>query len=551
MSTPPYSPQLAVLLSMFAFLCSQARIVELKMSTCSEPYAVAINNISKSLNADDKLIINFDKKGKYRIDRTVRARCDVLMMGVGRNKTQIIVTEGVDNTGKSLFTNDCYFFFEYPKGGNKGEVIVKDLSITMEKHSKQWWPCKEMHLFKIMHASKVTIENTSTSMHNEVITNFDLRSCSNVRIANNEIVNYHDAAGGGCVWSRDNQRNVLITNNVIKKSGRDEAIAVWGSEKSGNFVIENVEISSNDISYSSFSDDDTDLKAHILITLGHYKDQWVENSHCNISNINITGNHITLDYPLKYVMMVKFDQLATKHGIVIKDNSIYKSRKCAKLAKSTVADFLIEDGSMGNSTVLIEGNSSRGEKVALDRYALNCYVFLSLTQGKVALENNVLNYSGDLRLLHLASPAGGAVALTGNEVNGLYNLASIISDNSVIDKVDFVAQDNKFAGDTRIYLKNLNNGVFKFIGNTFRSNNYHLLFQDLPLREMSLIFERNNVISVVDNATMCANYSGFKGKFNSVTIKDNIFRGIRDSASLFGDLSKSRKKFIEGNLLYR
>ena len=48
-------------------LISNARTVELKMSECKKPYAVSINNVTRSLNTKDSIILNFDKKGKFTI----------------------------------------------------------------------------------------------------------------------------------------------------------------------------------------------------------------------------------------------------------------------------------------------------------------------------------------------------------------------------------------------------------------------------------------------------------------------------------------------------
>lgn len=68
---------------------AQARTVEIKISQCSKPLAVGINNVSKTLAPSDKLILNFDKKGEYVIDRTVRVKCDFEMKGLERIKSRL------------------------------------------------------------------------------------------------------------------------------------------------------------------------------------------------------------------------------------------------------------------------------------------------------------------------------------------------------------------------------------------------------------------------------------------------------------------------------
>lgn len=530
-------------------LSAQAHKVEMKISQCSTPLAVNINNVSRNLSQNDTLILNFDKKGKYYIDRTVRVKCNFEMKGLGKDKIKIILTEGLDNNGKRMFVNDCYFFLDYPKNGNRGEVSIHDVSVEMERHKNIWWPNREMHLFKICNANKVTIQNTKTSVHNAFITNFDLRSCSNVTVESNEIINYNNCVGGGCLWMRDNQRNVEVKNNVFRKYGTDEVIAIWGTERNGSYVIENVEVSGNTIYYGNYNNSSMEWIPGMLISLYHCRDKWVDKSRFMISNVSINNNDITLDFPVKFVMMVKFDDLATTSGISLTNNKIYKSSRCVESMTSAITDFKIEDRSSNNSTITISGNESRSKYIDLDKHGMNSSIFISAEQGKIIVNDNNLDYENGLRFYYITDK-GSEISMKGNYAKGLYKLATVSSDKGIVEEVKINAYDNVFIGDTRLYFKNVKKGDLNFTNNTFIANDYHIFMQESP-DEVSIVFNNNTIKSSVGDGKLCANYSGKKIDFRKLEIKDNTFTGLSRASSLLGDFSKSPRKVISGNLYYK
>ena len=526
-------------------LVSTARTVELKMSQCQKPYAEFINNVTKTLSTNDTIILNFDKKGNYQFDRTVRARCNVEMKGLGESKTKIILTEGVDNTGKLLFSNDCYFYFEYPVNGNKGSVSIHDLGIEMQKHSTLWWPNRVMHLFKITHANHVTITKTKSSLHNAVITNFDLRSCSNVTIENNEIINYNYSEGGGCVWSRDNQRNIVIRNNVFRKFGKDEAVAAWGTEKTGSYVIENVDISNNTFYYGNHLNSSTDNSATMLISLCHFRGDYVKDSHFKISDVNITNNDIYLDYPMRFVMMVKFDDLVTSSNINLCGNNIHKSSECTKHMTREIVDFKIEDGSSSNTGLLINNNTLTCAHIDKDKNVMNSNIFISMTQGRVEASNNNLDAEDRLQFFYLSSD-GGVLTMNNNQAKGLYVLGSVKGGSKPLERATINASENEFTGDTRIYCLKVNELNLNFTNNIFNSSDYHFFLQEAALTT-SINFDGNTINALTGKGTMFANYTGGIYKFKEVRVSNNTFRGV-SKKSLENAFVNVNKKIFTNNI---
>lgn len=527
-------------LALVSFIAS-ARTVEIKMSQCPKPLAVSINNVTKSLGVSDTVILNFDKKGNYEFDRTVRARCNVVMKGLGEKKTKIVLTEGVDSKGKMLFSNDCYFYYEYPKNGNLGWVSIHDLAVEMTKHSKLWWNGKTMHLFKITHANKVDVTRTKTSLHNAVITNFDLRSCSNVTVENNEIINYNYSEGGGCVWSRDNQRNVVIRNNVFRKYGKDEVIAAWGTEKTGSYVIENLDISNNTIYYGNYQGGSTSNSATMLMSLCHFRGDYVHDSHFKISNVNVAGNNIYLDYSMRFMMLIKFDDLVTHSNIKLCGNTIHKSRDCTKSMTREIVDFMVEDGSAGNNSILIKDNTSTCAHIDHDKHTLNSNVFISMTQGKVEATGNELDCENRGQFFYI-SDKDATLTMNDNQATGLYVLGTVKGCNSAAIN----AHGNELSGDTRIYCNNAKALDLNFTGNTFNSSNYHFFLQEAALNT-SLTFEDNTINALEGKGTIYANYTGKAYNFKKVSVTGNVFKGVARK-DVENTLVKASNKRINNNV---
>lgn len=531
----------------FVGLISSARTVELKMSQCQKPLATAINKVTQSLKTSDTIILNFDKKGKYMFDRTVRARCNVEMKGLGENKTKLILAEGVDNSGKLLFSNDCYFYFEYPQKGAQGSVFIHDLGIEMQSHSKLWWPNRAMHLFKITDANRVKIIRTKSSLHNAVITNFDLRSCSNVTIEKNEIINYNYSEGGGCVWSRGNQRNVTVKNNVFRKFGKDEAFAAWGIEKTGNYVIENVDVSNNVFYYGNYRNSDTKNSATMLLSLCHFRGEYVTDSHYDIKNVSISNNDIYLDYPMRFVVMVKFDDLVSSSNINLCGNNIYKSLDCTKSMTREIVDFKVDDGSISNTGLLINDNTSTCAHIDSEKNVMNSNIFISLSQGKVKSSNNILNSENRLQFFYIGNN-GGELTMNNNQVKGLYVLGSVKGGSKPLEKAVINAANNEFTGDTRIYCVKVNEMQLSFTHNVFNSSDYHFFLQEAALNT-SLNFDGNTVNSLAGKGTMFANYTGTAYKFKDVRVANNVFRGLSKKELENSFVRVSKKNF--SNNTYR
>ena len=129
------------------------------------------------------------------VSGTIRIQCHAVIKGKGSGKTTIWLDKGSDKGGFKSFIDDTYFRIT-GTAKNPISVSISDVTLRLKEHKGLWWEDEIRHAVKIYHANFVDIHDTESYMENAVITNFDLRVCSNVTIANNIISNYNNCNEG-------------------------------------------------------------------------------------------------------------------------------------------------------------------------------------------------------------------------------------------------------------------------------------------------------------------------------------------------------------------
>lgn len=178
------------------------------------------------LSYSDTAYIYFDNIGNDTISGTVIAQCNVVMRGLGRCKSKIILDNGNNSQNFVAFTDDTFFDF-LGTINNNISVSISDLSIQLSDHSGIWWENNEKYAVKIYHANKVDILHVDSYLKNAKCTNFDLRVCSNVTVDDCKITNYNNCLVGGNLWIRGEMHNINVINNQFYKYGNDEALAIF------------------------------------------------------------------------------------------------------------------------------------------------------------------------------------------------------------------------------------------------------------------------------------------------------------------------------------
>lgn len=513
---------------------AMARTVEIKMSTCPKPLVDNIKKMTSALNYNDQLIMNFDKAGKYIIDGSILIKSNVVIKGVGSKSTRLIVQEGFAN-GKSKMTINSFFRIKGDEN-HKLKVKIRDIGFELVSHKGILWEKAEKQLVCLWNADGVMVDNVVFKSQDAEITNLDLRDCSNVLIQNCEFENYNNCETGGCLWSRGEQHNIRIVNNVFSKYGKDEVLGCWGGVHDKEFEIKNVVVENNEFVLEKKTGTKT-MDLHNFITFSHHYGEGAK-THCNIDSIFFRNNNIRIDAPINRVMVLNFCKYATVNNLEVSNNEILCTSRSS--AKSFMNDFEVISDLFENMNITIKGNyiKNKNEVTGDDGHT-----FLSTTNGVLKVENNTIDNDNPQRLVwcHAGSLK---LELTHNTVSNMRT--SSLSASKGVDNVSITAMNNRFAGDTRIYCRNVKNLDLVYKNNEFNSTNVHFFLQE-GAQNTAIIFEDNVVNAMPGNGLFYANYGGSHCNFGNVTVCNNTFNGVKNG-SMRNSLVKAKKLNLNNNI---
>lgn len=502
-----------------------ARTIEIKMSQCPKPIADYVNKTVKSLSHNDHVILNFDKAGTYEVDGTIHIECSTTIKGLGPNSTKVVIKEGRFANGKSKMLDDCFFGISNgtPSGTTKNKIQfeMRDISFETATHKGIWWEDAEKLLVKVYDANKLTVDNVVYYTRDATITHLDLRDCSNVLVQNCTFENYNNTITGGCLWSRGAQHNVVIRNNIFKKYGNDEALAMWGGNHDYVSEMRDIIVENNEFIYENKTKCKKDYPIHVFISFMHSEDDHIKNE-CIVDNLYFRNNTITMNANFYCNLRLIFDKLAKIGTFKISGNEFINTSKCSK-SSGYMTDINIKAGGQGDLPIVVKENYVRSDCEVLSDGTNSGYTFASVSEANVLFESNIIDSRYPVALLW---GHGGNIDVTfdGNTASTLCKTA-ILSDQTFIKKAKIKAVNNELSGDTRIYCNNIGEIDLDFKNNTFNSNNYHFFLQEsAPIG--SVIFENNTVNALTGNGVMFANYSGKKCSFSQVKISNNTFNGI-------------------------
>lgn len=533
--------------TVLAFNILNARTVEIRMSQCPKPIADYVNKAVKGLSVDDHVILNFDKAGTYEIDGTIHIECSTTIKGVGSDSTKVIIREGRFANGKSKMLDDCFF------GINAGEAIsgttddriqfeMRDITFETAPHKGIWWENNEKLLVKVYDACELTVENVAYHTRDATITCLDLRDCSNVLVQNCTFENYNNTITGGCLWSRGVQRNVVIRDNVFKKYGNDEALAMWGSNHDYVSEMKNITVENNEFVYDNKTDSKTEYPIHVFISFIHSEDEDIKYE-CIIDSVFFRNNKITMNADYTCNMALVFDKLARIGHFEISGNEFVNTAKCSSV-QGYHTDISIRAGGIAEAPIIVRDNYVRSDFQVINDGGSGAYTFAGVANTSVLFKGNVIDSKHPVALLW---GHGGDidVKLERNTASTLGNTA-ILSDYTFINKARIEATDNVLNGDTRIYCNNIAELEIVYNNNTLNCNDYLLLIQE-GAPKTSVIFNGNTINALTGKGTMYANYSGAPCHFSNIQVKNNIFRGVRKS-DIENAFSKARTKSINNNI---
>ena len=519
---------------------AQARTVEIKMSQIGKPMTDNLMTVTSSLTNNDQLILNFDKAGKYELNGTVVIRCDVVIKGLGPNSTKVILKDGFDARGKSKLTESAFISIK-AKGNYKPKVEIRDIGFELESHKGILWEKAEKYLIRLWQCDGITIDNVVCKTRDAAITNLDLRECSNAVIENCEFENYNNCDTGGCLWSRGDQNNITVRNNIFRKYGRDEALAVWGGQsKTAHTSVTNILVENNSFLYENTTKSKKQFPTNVLICFYHFKEYDFVNT-CTVDSIVFKNNNITMNTPYVRNIVFNYDNLAIVGNIEISGNRIINTSKASRSNdySTDLTFFMTENNSR---SITINNNYIKNSAEVLYNGKKSGYTAFTFKNANLNISNNIID--SDYPVLLLWCQGGkNVVNLTGNTVSKLFLTGNTTGG---VQSLAINADNNELSGDTRINCNKVESIILNFTNNTFYCEDCLILLQE-GAPNTSVIFDGNTVNALTRKGAMFANYSGKPYNFTKLQVTNNTYIGV--TSKVVDDSFKSVKnKKISGNV---
>lgn len=518
---------------------AQARTVEIKMSQCPKPYVENISKMTSNLGTSDVLILNFDKAGKYEFDGSLKFRCNTTIKGVGSQTTKVIVKEGSVN-GKSKMADNTFFAI-HGSTNKKVRAEIKDISFELASHKDILWEKSPKHIIKVCDGNGVTVDNVTFWSTDAVLTHVDLRDCSNVVVENCTFENYNNCDDGGCLWSRGDQSNITVRNNIFKKYGKDEALAVWGGKpKVAHTSVKNIVVENNEFLYENKTKCKRSYHTHVLICFYHFKEYDFVNT-CIVDSIVFKNNTITMNTPYARNIVFNYDNLANVKNIEISGNRIFNTSK-ASIKNDYSTDLTISLPNNNTANITINNNWVNSSSEVLRDGKNSGYTFFTFKNVSLNMLDN--NIDSDYPVTLLWCQGGdNTVNLVGNTVSGLNRTATT---STGVNSLTINANGNHLIGDTRIYCSKLENLELNFTNNVFTSDNNNFFLEE-GAPSTSVYFAGNTVQALTGKGKMFTNYSGKAYKFTKVQVINNTFNGL-SKQSLEDSFKNVRNKSLNGNV---
>ena len=543
---------------LMASLGLQARTVTFKVSSDLKhsDLATALKGKFSQLTYADTAIINFDKAGTYTLDGVVTLKCNAIITGAGADKTTLLLNK---DDRKPLKGSDAYVTIAGTMQ-NPITVSMSDLSIRLKEHNGIWWEGSEFHAFKIYHAGKVDIHHVNSYMSDAMITNFDLRVCSNVTVDHCVISNYNNCLTGGNLWLRGEMHNIYIHHNKFYKYGHDEALAFFSRTINanrgidGNITRTNIRVTDNEFVYQHKDKTTPGMVNQILFSV-LTSDRDMTHG-CDMRGFELARNKFVANDLCKRFINFQFQPIDKHSDFSVHDNE-FISNNVNSRERFYRMDIDVWDCTKQQDTIVVSNNTMTNNYPLMNPYSGTGYTFLLIRGGNVLLEGNKVNNritaSPDgkeygINLLW-SGKEGGAATLRNNVCKGLARIITLESGGG-IGHFSLKATNNYFQGRTTVYCKKIDRLDLDFRNNTFDCNHNSFFLEEFASNG-TLIFNNNKVTVSTGNGRLMNHYGASNTtnsmRFENLEVKGNEFRGVKSQDDMMKHMTNVRKQKVNSN----
>ena len=560
--TRQYICLMAMLLTAIA---GQARTITINADDVRGDLTQALREQCAKASYSDMVVLNLGK-GTYTVNGTIRFNCSVIIKGQGRDNTTIILDKGSDRSGFKAFTDDTYFRIT---GTLKNPITasISDLTIKLKDHKGIWWEGEARHAVKIYHANKVDIHDMDSYMQNAVITNIDMRVCSNVTVENCIISNYNNCNDGGGLWIRGEMHNIRVKGNKFYKYGKDETLGIYdrvvdvtNGYVRGKAVRTDIFVEDNEFYYGGYNGKDKDPEANCGMLFTLMTDHKLSKDKCTTRNFHLRNNKFFINDVTTRCMYIGFDPADEHEDIYIENNQIING-DIGREYRYYHKDIEVHDLSTCGDTIHINGNTITNRNLVLNDHNESGYMFLQTRGGVVCADGNrVINEvtvnrkNGKAYGMRLVwcQYEGGNVTLRNNVFKGLESVAYVGGGDGT-ELFTLNARNNYFEGDTRVYSHKINKMNLNFTSNTFNSSNMNFFLVEFASKG-SVVFNNNDVtVNSGDGQFMThwSKSSTSKYRFDRLEVQNNVFRGVPSEKEMFKNITNTGKRKVRSNRISR
>lgn len=551
---------LAIMLCM-AFVMAQAKTYRIQLDEVKGDLTMELRSMCQKAAYTDTVVLNL-ARGTYAIDGSIVFRSHVVIRGEGRGNTTIVLDNGRDRNGKKAFTDDT-FLKVYGVLKHPVSLSMSDLTIRLKEHKGIWWENSRCHAVKIYHANKVDISRVDSYMQNAVITNYDLRVCSNVTVTDCIISNYNNCEEGGCLWIRGEMHNINVKNNKFYKYGKDETLGIYdrlvdNSDRyiRGKAVRSDIFVENNEFHYGVYKGKDKDPESNCDMLFSLMTDHNKSADCCTTRNFHMRGNKFYINDVTTRCMYIGFDPADEHKDIYIENNEIING-DVGRDYRYYHKDIEVHDLSSCGDPIHIVGNTIRNRALVLNNSGETGYMFLQTRGGVVDVSGNKIvnevtrdKFSGKPYGMQLiwCQVEGGDVTLTDNVCKGLALIAKVGGGDGT-PLFNLKARNNYFEGDTRIYSHKVKQMNLDFNSNTFKSSNKAFFLQEFAPRG-TVAFINNDVTVTPGDGQFMAHWgknSTNDYRFDRLEVRNNIIRGAKSESDLLKNVTNVKKRTVMSN----
>jgi len=552
---------LLMLLCMTA-LTGQSRTIHIDVNSIKKNLTFNLRSMCEAASLSDTVVMTFGK-GTYTIDGTIQCWCHTIIKGAGRDKTTILLDKGKDRGSFKAFKDDTFFKIG-GKPNNPVSFTATDLTIKLKEHKGIWWDGERCHAIKVLHANRVDIHRVDSYMQNAIITNFDMRVCSNVSVTDCIISNYNNCTDGGNLWLRGEMHNITIKRNKFYKYGKDEALAFFSRvTKAEGHVLgkanrSNILVEDNEFYYGGYDKADKDPSSinHMIVSL--YTDHKKSKDRCTTSNFHLRNNRFVIDDVCTRCIYISFDPADSHQDIHIENNMI-QNNMLKTDQRYYRQDIEVNDLSSCGDTIFITGNKVKNDNIVINNSGSQGYSFLLMQGGNVRLKDNRIENQATINpadgkstgpQLVWCGAEGGVVTMLDNVCKGIKYIATVGAGDGT-KKFTLNATNNYFEGDTRVYCHKIDELNLNFTQNTLVSSDASFFLQEFA-SQGNVVFNNNKVTIAPGGGKFMTHWSKTSTdamRFNNLEVKGNVFIGVKNEQDVFKHITKTKKRTVRNNTL--